>query len=87
MVIPRSQDSGQDVSWQEFGPFLQRIRRRRGISQEVLAQMLGCHRTYIWRLEHGRNRPSNIFMHNLRMTIMLSPREAATLEQFKQLRW
>lgn len=82
----RNPSIGSSV-WNDFGPFLQRVRRRRGNSQEVLAQMLGCHRTYIWSLEHGRNRPSRIFLHNLRMTVMLAPHEAESLKEFELLRW
>lgn len=87
MLISRGMNSEDYVTWQEFGPFLRRIRRRRGISQEALAQMLKCHRTYIWRLEHGRNRPSSIFLHNLRMTITLAPQEVEAFNEFEILRW
>ncbi len=61
------------------------MRRRRGISQETLAASLGCHRTYIWRLEHGRNRPSRILLHSLESSYALIAEEAATLAIFKQL--
>lgn len=74
------------VSWKDFGPFLQRLRRRRGLSQERLAEALGCHRTYIWRLEHGQNHPSRIFLHNLRVSFALAAEEAARLASFGQLR-
>jgi transcriptional regulator with XRE-family HTH domain len=74
------------VSWRDFGPILQRMRRRRGISQEALAASLACHRTYIWRLEHGRNHPSRIFLHSLALTYALSAEEAAALAVFAQLR-
>ena len=86
MLTSRSMGSEHNPSWKEFGPFLQHVRRR-GISQGALAQMLKCHRTYIWRLEHGRNRPSSIFLNNLRMTVTLSPQEIAALEGFELLRW
>lgn len=76
----------QTVAWQDFGFFLRKLRRRRGISQENLALMLGCHRTYIWRLEHGRNRPSRIFLHNLKLTFDLAPAEVALFLLFEQLR-
>ena len=74
------------VTWHDFGPFLQRLGRRRGLSQETLAERLGCHRTYIWRLEHGRNRPSRIFQHSLGLTCALTVEEAALLAAFEQLR-
>ncbi|HEX8731158.1 MAG TPA: helix-turn-helix transcriptional regulator [Ktedonobacterales bacterium] len=74
------------VTWRDFGPFLQRVRRRRGISQETLATSLACHRTYIWRLEHGRNHPSRMFLRGLALTYALSAEEAAALAVFAQLR-
>lgn len=77
----------QELTWQEFGSFLRKLRQRRGISQEKLAAMLGCHRTYIWRLEHGRNHPSNIFLHNLKLTCAMSLAEIDLFAQFEQLRW
>lgn len=79
---------GQQVTWEEFGRFILYVRRRRGLSQERLARSLGCDRTYIWRLEHGRNRPSNIFLHNLRATagLELAPKEDTYLVTFMRLR-
>ncbi len=85
-VLAASATATTLVSWRDFGPFLQRVRRRRGVSQEKLAASLGCHRTYIWRLEHGRNHPSRIFLHNLALTYALSAEEAAMLAVFAQLR-
>src|SRR5262245_1280013 len=75
-----------DVGWAEFARFLQQMRRRRGLSQERLAQVLGCDRTYIWRLEHSRNHPSRIFMHNLQQSFELTAREEALLKYFASLR-
>lgn len=80
------QHSASRVSWRDFGPFLQRIRRRRGISQDKLAESLSCHRTYIWRLEHSRNNPSSIFLQSLGLTCSLTTEESAMLSAFKQLR-
>lgn len=74
------------VNWGDFGRFLQRVRRRQGLSQERLAQLLGCHRTYLWRLEHGRNRPSSVFLHALRHSCDLAPHDADLLVAFMQLR-
>lgn len=74
-----------DVSWRDFGPFLKRLRLRRGISQETLAERLACHRTYIWRLEHGRHHPSRIFLRSLELACDLTPEEGATLRVFDQL--
>ena len=76
----------QTVAWQDFGLFLRKLRQRRGISQENLALMLGCHRTYTWRLEHGRNCPSSIFLHNLKLTCDLAPAQVVIFKLFEQLR-
>ena len=74
------------ISWRDFGPFLQRLRRRRGISQETLAERLACHRTHIWRLEHGRHHPSRIFLHSLEKDCEpLTEEEKAALQVFDQL--
>jgi transcriptional regulator with XRE-family HTH domain len=75
------------ISWRDFGPFLQRLRRRRGISQETLAERLACHRTHIWRLEHGRHHPSRMFLRSLELVCKpLTVEEAASLRVFDQLR-
>lgn len=73
------------LSWRDFGPFLQRLRRRRSISQEALAERLACHRTHIWRLEHGRHHPSRIFLRSLELACTLTPEETAALRVFDQL--
>lgn len=89
-VVPHLTLQTQDVTWQDFGRFLQHVRRRRGISQERLALLLGCHRTHIWRLEHGRNRPSNVFLHSLKGACPLMDQEAEMLAKFIELyeqRW
>ncbi|MFI5277374.1 MAG: helix-turn-helix domain-containing protein [Ktedonobacterales bacterium] len=83
---PRSAAQELDISWSDFGPFLKRLRMRRGLSQERLAERLGCDRTYIWRLEHSRNHPSRIFLHDLEQTIVLTAQEAAALARFMSLR-
>jgi transcriptional regulator with XRE-family HTH domain len=75
------------VSWRDFGPFLQRLRRRRGISQETLAERLACHRTHIWRLEHGRHHPSRMFLRSLKLVCEpLTGEETTALRVFDQLR-
>ena len=83
---PRSIAQEVAILWSDFGPFLKRLRVRLGISQERLAAQLGCDRTYIWRLEHGRNHPSRIFLHDLEQTIVLTAQEAAALERFVSMR-
>ena len=73
------------VSWQKFGEFMRRLRVRQGLSQERLAHLLGCDRTYIWRLEQGRNRPSRIFLYHLRNTCVVTPQDSRILLGFMQL--
>ena len=75
-----------DVGWTDFARFLQQVRRRRGLSQEKLAEVLGCDRTYIWRLEHSRNRPSRIFVHNLQQSFALTAQEVSQLTCYTSLR-
>lgn len=84
--IPTATDARIHVSWQQFGEVLHRIRVRLDLSQERLADLLGCDRTYIWRLEHGRNRPSRIFLHHLKNMCALSPQDARILLSFVLLR-
>ena len=73
------------VSWQKFGETLRRLRIRQGLSQDRLAHLLGCDRTYIWRLEHGRNRPSRMFLHHLRNTCVGTAHDSRILLGFMQL--
>jgi transcriptional regulator with XRE-family HTH domain len=73
------------ISWSDFGSFLTKLRCRRGLSQEVFAAQVGCHRTHIWRLEHGRNHPSRMFLRNLRATYQLSSLEDSLLNGFQYL--
>lgn len=63
-----------------------RVRRRRGISQERMAEMLGCHRISIWRLEHGLRYPSSLFLRNLGLSYPLTESEAESLSKFIELR-
>jgi DNA-binding XRE family transcriptional regulator len=74
------------ITWRDFGNLLQRIRSRQGLSQERLAHLLGCHRTYLWRLEHGRNRPSSIFLHALLLHCNPTTQDAHLLARFMQMR-
>jgi transcriptional regulator with XRE-family HTH domain len=85
-TVVSTQATVRSLTWTEFGGFLARMRRSRGLSQERLAEQLGCHRTYIWRLEHGRNRPSSVFLHGLKATYKLSPQECDLLNGFEYLR-
>ncbi len=86
MSNPRSvTDATIYVSWQMFGEVLLRLRKRQGLSRERLAKLLGCDRTYIWRLESGRNRPSRMFLHHLRNTCVATPQDSRLLHGFMLL--
>jgi transcriptional regulator with XRE-family HTH domain len=43
---------------QSFGHELRRIRQRKGISQEELAELAGLHRNYAGLLERGGSNPT-----------------------------
>jgi transcriptional regulator with XRE-family HTH domain len=72
-------------TWQDFGPFLRRVRQRRGLSQQKIADALGCHRIYIWRLEHGTRHPSRFLLRLLSYTCPLNPSEQHDLAAFEEL--
>jgi transcriptional regulator with XRE-family HTH domain len=74
------------VTWEDFGAFLRHVRRRQGVSQDRLAAGLGCHRTYIWRLESGHRRPSRFFLRLLMRTYPLTTGEQRLLMEFEHLR-
>lgn len=42
----------------EFGRLLQRIRKKRNMSQSEFAQLLGFTASYISRVERGKSKPS-----------------------------
>lgn len=73
-------------TWQDFGDFLRRLRTRRGISQEKLAEQLKYGRIHIWRLEKGERRPSRRFLRSLTLSLRpFTPTEQATLARFEQM--
>lgn len=70
------------ITWQDFGAFVQRLRRRQGISQERLGQMLRCGRIHIWRLEKNRRHPSRVLLTRIGQMEGLTPQEAEVLTAF-----
>lgn len=81
----------RQVRWQDFPGFMQRVRRRRGLSQQRLSELLCCDRTYICKLEHAQNRPSAVFLHNFLQTgqtniLTLTTEESKMLAAFTLLR-
>lgn len=74
------------VTWDDFGPFLQGVRLQEGLSQAQLAEILGIDRTYVWRLEHGRNRPSRVLLQSLRRSFRFSHSDEELLTAFLLMR-
>ncbi len=74
-----------ETTRQNFGVFLQQVRRRRGVSQERLAELMDYNRIHIWRLEHGKRHPSKQFLRLLADTLTLTPAEAEQLTMFRQM--
>lgn len=62
-----------------FGPLLGQIRRHHELSQDELANQLGCRRTYISQLERNLKIPSNTHLNHLIETLRLAPNEANEL--------
>jgi transcriptional regulator with XRE-family HTH domain len=60
---------------QVFGEVLREIRRSRRLSQEQLAEVSGCHRTYVSRLERGVNGPSLSMLFQLGKALGVTPSE------------
>ncbi len=56
-----------------FGLVLRRIRLKRGLSQQGLADKSGYHRTYIGLLERGQKSPSLRTIFNIASTLQVKP--------------
>ena len=56
-----------------FGLTLRKIRRKRGLSQQGLADKSGYHRTYIGLLEKGQKSPSLRTIVNIATTLQVKP--------------
>ena len=41
--------------YNKFGNKIEEIRKKKGLTQEVLAEKAGLHRAYFWDIETGRN--------------------------------
>jgi transcriptional regulator with XRE-family HTH domain len=53
------------IERKSFGAWLKVLRERQNLSQQKLAEALGCNRIHVWRLENGRRYPSRILLHSL----------------------
>ena len=58
----------QDVQVR-FGARLRRIRRKKGISQEKLADLAGLHRTYVSSIERGERNVSLVNIERLAIAL------------------
>lgn len=57
--MPQRKDQPyQDKALQKFGAMVQRLRKRKNWSQEVLADEIGVDRSYISSLERGLRNPT-----------------------------
>jgi transcriptional regulator with XRE-family HTH domain len=77
---------GELVNWDHFGEFLQSVRLHHAVSQAQFAELLGCDRIYLWRLENGKRKPSNLFLHNLVQSCELTEVETHLVAAFRSLR-
>ncbi len=72
--LGRAQESGGNRSpEQAFGVTLRKIRSRRGLSQQQLADKSGYHRTYVGLLERGQKSPSLRTLFNIAETLQVRP--------------
>ena len=69
------EDKGNRTPEQAFGLIVRRIRLKRGLSQQALADKSGYHRTYIGLLERGQKSPSLRTIFNIATTLQVKPSE------------
>lgn len=43
------------VLYKKLGENIERLRKKRGLTQEQLAELTGLNRSYFWDIEQGRN--------------------------------
>ena len=71
-------DGRKPTPEQAFGLAVRRIRLKRGLSQQALADKSGYHRTYISLLEGGQKSPSLRTIFDLAATLQVKPSEIVT---------
>ena len=64
---------GNQTPEQAFGLTVRRIRLKRGLSQQAVADKSGYHRTYIGLLERGQKSPSLRTIFNIAITLQVKP--------------
>ena len=67
------EDRGNRTPEEAFGLTLRKIRLKRGLSQQALADKSGYHRTYIGFLEGGHKSPSLRTLFNIAATLQVQP--------------
>lgn len=60
---------------QAFGRLIRELRRERGLSQEKLAELSGCDRSYLSYIERGINSPSLSMVFQLAAGLGVRPSE------------
>lgn len=73
------------VERKSFGIWLRTLRERENLSQQRLADTLGCNRIHVWRLENGQRNPSRMLLHALERILSLAAEDRETLIAFKQM--
>lgn len=73
MPIKRGEKGGPAEA--AFGRLIQRLRKERGFSQERLAEVSGCDRSYLSFLERGINSPSLSMFMRIATALSLKPSE------------
>jgi transcriptional regulator with XRE-family HTH domain len=74
-----------NIEWKDFGPYLKLLRENKRFSQSDLAQIIGCTRTHIWRLETGNRRPSKMLLHSLRQHLARNSYDILVISAYEQM--
>ena len=64
-----------------FGQHLRKVRLRKGVSQEKLAELAGLHRTYVSSVERGERNISLVNINRLAKALGVRLRELMPKEQ------
>jgi len=72
------------IERKSFGVWLKVLRERQNLSQQKLAEALGCNRIHVWRLENGQRYPSRILLHSLER-IFPTIEDKRILKAFEQM--
>lgn len=74
------------ITWESFGPLLHAIRTRQRLTQDELAERVGCGRRHIARLEAGTRHPGRSLLRLLAGLPNLSEEERVWVAAFEQMR-